>query len=345
MRGRSVLRRWGISCVREVVFAVKKTLRQCVGVLPVVAVFALLLRMPAEAAAGARQGLSLCTEVILPSLLPFLILSSLSSALGLPALLAALCAPLLRRLGVPPVCAAPLLLGLTGGYPVGASALAALVRAGALRAEAASDALPWCNNTGPGFIVGVAGAAVFSSVRAGIALYFCHALAALALAALSIRRNPHPVPDMPTLPTAAGNLAAALPESVQSAALCALGICAYVVFFSVLSALLRSAGVFSALAAWSSLHLGTELRAAYALLCGLLELGSGIGAMRSMAPTPGNAALAAFLLGFGGLSVHCQTLFAVSGTEIKCARHFAGRIIHGCLSALLAFLLFKLLRI
>ena len=309
------------------------------GIAAVLGAFWLLLRLPAAAAEGARQGLALCAGVIIPSLLPFLILSALAAALGLPALFARLCTPVLSRLGIPPVCAAPLLLGLTGGYPVGAVSLAELVRGGLLTPEEASRALPWCNNTGPGFIVGVAGSAVFGSVKAGLLLYLCHVLAALALALFSGKKRRDT--GLSLQEQSQKNLAAALPECIGAAATNMVCICAYVVFFSVLTALLRTAGVFSAPAAALSARFGTELRAAYAMFTGIFELSSGIGALQGMPLTPASAALAAFLLGFGGLSVHCQTLYAVSSAEIKCARHFAGRIVHGLLSALLAFALFS----
>ena len=306
----------------------------------VLGAFWLLLRLPAAASEGARQGLALCAGVVVPSLLPFLILSALAAALGLPAALARLSAPALTRLGIPPVCAAPLVLGLMGGYPVGAASLAGLVRGGLLSKEEASRALPWCNNTGPGFIVGFAGGAVFGSVRAGLLLYLCHVLAALTLALCSGAKAKKQALALPAQPRK--HLAAALPESMRAAAINMLCICAYVVFFSVLSALLRATGVFSAPAAALSLRFGTEMRASYALFSGVLELSSGVGALRGMPLTLGSAALAAFLLGFGGLSVHCQTLYAASAAEIKCARHFAGRILHGLLSALLAFGAFSL---
>ncbi len=317
--------------------------RRYFGLLPVLAVFALLLRMPEAASEGAQQGLALCAGVVIPSLLPFLILSGLAAALGLPAFLARVCAPALKALGIPPACAAPLLLGLTGGYPVGAAALGELVRAGALTPEEGARALPYCNNTGPGFLVGFVGGAVFGSVPAGLMLWLCHALAALTLAVCGGRRRAKDAPAWDAAP--GGGLAAALPESVQRAARTMLDICAYVVFFSVLTALLRASGVFLSLAAALSGVFGTELRFFTALLSGLLELSSGVGAMRGMPPTPPNAALSAFLLGFGGLSVHCQTLCAVSDAKIKCARHFAGRIAHGLISAALAYVLFSLLRL
>ena len=301
-----------------------KTLRAYGGLVPVAAAFALLLWLPAAAAEGARAGLSLCAGVVVPSLLPFLILSDLAAALGLPALLAEKLGPLWRLLRIPPVCAAPLLLGLLGGYPVGAVALAALVKSGELSPEEASRVLPWCSNTGPGFIVGFVGAGVFGSVKAGCILYLCHLLAALILAFCSGTRRRGAAPARPPAPVL--GLAEALPACVRDAAGNMLSICAYVVFFSVLSSLLRAAGLpFSPLAA------------------GILELSQGVAALRGAPPTPCSAALCAFLLGFGGLSVHCQTLYAVAGTGIKCARHFAGRILAGGISALLAFVLFSML--
>ena len=136
--------------------------------------------------------------------------------------------------------------------------------------------------------------------------------------------------------------AQALPDSVRDAAVATLHICAFVVFFSVLASLLRALGLLSFLALDLTRCTGAEPQFSLALLTGLLELGSGIGAMSGLAPTPENLAMAAFLLGFGGLSVHCQTLSVLNGTNMKCARHFVGRILHGALSALYAFLLFRL---
>ena len=68
-----------------------------------------------------------------------------------------------------------------------------------------------------------------------------------------------------------------------------------------------------------------------------MELGSGIAAFSGMAPTPVTLAGAAFLLGWGGLSVHAQTLGAVAGTDIKCARHLTGRALCGIFAAVFTY--------
>ena len=69
----------------------------------------------------------------------------------------------------------------------------------------------------------------------------------------------------------------------------------------------------------------------------------GIVAMAGLSPTPGNLALASFLLGWGGLSVHAQTLGAVQGTDISCARHLAGRALCGILAAVFTYIFALLL--
>lgn len=309
----------------------------------VLAAFAALVCAPAEALAGAKRGLEVCAGVIVPALLPFLIVSALLTGLGLPQLLAKAAGPLFTRLfGVSGAAAAPFLLGLTGGYPVGAAATAELCRRGELDGEEGSRILPFCSNTGPAFILGATGLGVFSSGSAGVLLYLTHILAAVAVGVLFSLGRPRGSPGAAAAvkkPIEVRSLAAVLPESVKSAVVSTLNICGYVVFFSVITGLLDALGVFTASAAALAAHLGLELHFTRALLTGFLELGSGVSAMRGLSLTPLNLALASFVLGFGGLSVHCQTLAAVDGTEIKTARHFAGRLLHGAISAALTFLL------
>ena len=47
-------------------------------------------------------------------------------------------------------------------------------------------------------------------------------------------------------------------------------------------------------------------------------------------------------VGWGGVSVHCQTAAVLAGTDIKSARHTAGRLLHGAISALCMWVLANL---
>ena len=111
---------------------------------------------------GARQGIGLCLRTVIPSLFPFFAVSSLLVSLGAAdgagRVLARPFRQLFRCGGAG--CAA-LLLGLIGGYPVGARTAAALVRQGALTPQEGGRLLTFCNNAGPAFAVGVAGVTVW----------------------------------------------------------------------------------------------------------------------------------------------------------------------------------------
>ena len=82
-----------------------------------------LLLCSQAALESARAGLSLCAQMIVPSLLPFFMLSSLLQQLGLPGILGRLLSPVTQKLfGIGGAGASALLLGVTGGWcawPIG----------------------------------------------------------------------------------------------------------------------------------------------------------------------------------------------------------------------------------
>ena len=48
--------------------------------------------------------------------------------------------------------------------------------------------------------------------------------------------------------------------------------------------------------------------------------------------------LASALLGWGGLSVHCQSAAVLAGTDISLCRYLSGKLLHVILSSLFAIL-------
>ena len=300
------------------------------------ALFCLIFASP-QVISHARDALKLCAELILPSLFPFFVLSILLSKLGLPALLGRLLSPAASRLfGVSGAGASALFVGLCGGYPMGCAYIVEMVGSGAVSKEEAERLLGFCNNSGPAFIVGAVGAGIFGSPSVGLALYGIHILSAV-LTGLLLRKkgfSGSAPPAVKPLP-----FSAALPQAVLQAVSAALGVCGFVVCFTVLAGLLDAVGWFSLLAGRLSALTGAELHFSRALLTGILELGSGVGAMRGLSVSPANLSLAAGVLGWGGISVHFQTLSLLCDTEIKSALHFAGRLMSAIISAVLAYLI------
>ena len=122
---------------------------------------AALLFFPDVSAAAAREGVTLCLQTVLPSLFPFFVLSSLLVQSDVPRLLSRAMAGVMYPLfGVSGAGASALILGLLGGYPVGARTVAELYGRGEIAREEAEQLLAFCNNSGPGFFLGVCGTAV-----------------------------------------------------------------------------------------------------------------------------------------------------------------------------------------
>ena len=118
-----------------------------------------------------------------------------------------------------------------------------------------------------------------------------------------------------------------------------LTVCGFVVTFTVLVGLLDAVGIFTSLTGCIAAHTGLELHFVRAFLTGILELGSGIGAMQGLALNPYNLALCSFILSWGGISVQFQTMAVLADTDIKGVRHMAGRLISAVISAAITLLL------
>lgn len=295
-----------------------------------------------QAVQSCREGLALCVELILPSLFPFFVLSGLLSRLGLPALLGEKLSGIAEKaFHVSGAGCTALFMGLLGGYPLGAAYIVDLTEQGAVTEAEASRLLAFCNNSGPAFFIGVLGTGVFGSVRYGLLLYAAHVCAAVLTGLLLRGRAP-----AASLPAAAPKplpFSRALPEAVHQAVSASLNVCGFVVCFAVFTGLMNANGFYSLLAGRLAELSGQSLPFCRALLTGFFELGGGIGALRGLAPTPGNLALAAGLMGWGGVSVQFQTLSLLADSDIKSAPHTAGRLLSAVFGSALAYVFAVLL--
>ena len=289
-------------------------MKRILSILLVLLFSALLLKFPETASTAVRDGLSLCARTVVPSLFPFLAVTALLLHLGLDSLLRPFFSPVMRPLfRLRGECAAALLSGFLGGYPAGARSAAQLYEQGSISRREAERLLGFCNNCGPGFLIGFAGSGILGSARAGAQLLAIHILAALISGAILCRlpgeTDPLSLPCQ--LPAQMISFPKALTASVSAALASTLSICAYVVFF-------RTAAAF----------LPSTLPAA---LLGAVEMVSGIAALER---NPAAFIAAAGITAWGGLSVHCQTM-AVTG-ELSLKYHTAGKFLQTIFSILFA---------
>lgn len=298
-----------------------------------------LLRYGREASESLRQGLSLCAQVLIPSLFPFFVFSGLMVRTGV----AAKCGRLLEKpvkvlFRLPGVCAPVFALGLLGGYPVGAKTACALYEQKLCSREETQRLLAFCNNCGPAFILGVAGLAVFHSLQAGLVLWGCHVAASLCTGLIfrfygsSSPRRLSPLSSEKSMP-----FSHALVESVTSSMSSLLNVCAFVLFFGLCIGLLEQMGITGFLLSLLE-RLGVSQDFAAPVLSGCLEMTTGIwGLSETTGALPLRLSAAAFLLAFGGLSVHFQSLSFLTSSGLSAVPYFLGKMTHGVLSALFTY--------
>ena len=281
----------------------------------------LLIIDTTTATEGAAEGLDICIKVIIPSLFPFFIVSTYlnSAVLGLriPGL-----DSLGRILHIPSGGESLLFLGLIGGYPVGAQLIADTYRQGSLDKETSQILLGYCNNAGPAFIFGIAGA-LFSSRWGPICLWAVHLVSAVLTGLLL------PRPKRTTLSlenTAGTSLVTALRKSIF---ICA-SVCAWVITFKIILAYL-SRWIFC-----------TCEESTVIFISGILELSNGCIKLARIPSEAHRFLLCAVFLAFGGLCVTLQTMSAVGSLGL--GLYLPGKLIQTSISLaaalFLSFLLF-----
>ena len=307
-----------------------------------------LMLYPQDSMSAAREGLKLCYNVIIPSLFPFFVLSALVVDLGLAGYIGRALEGLMRPLfNVPGACASAFVLGFVGGYPVGARTALSLYQKGMCTKTEAERLLSFCNNSGPAFILGVVGAGVFASSRVGVLLYLAHAAASICVGLFFrfYRRGKKGREARVSPKFEAERFTTAFTGAVKNSFLSTLNICAFVVFFTVVIRLLFLSGALPALARLLGVllsPLGFTQEWAERLLTGAIELSSGVWTLSGAGGMAGRMSMAAFMLGWAGLSVHCQVLSFLGGSGLSVRTYIAGKFLHGGLAALFTALLVRL---
>ncbi len=274
--------------------------------------------------AALQAGLYLCARTVIPSLFPFMVLSSLLIRLApthaLPG--GRLFEKLFRIRGVGLFA---FFIGALCGFPLGARTVADLYASGHLSKKEAERLAALSNNTGPAFCVAGVGVSLFGSPRIGWLLYGIQILSALLVAFLFARAS-----GPPSFKEKGGQAVTPSPlslsESIYSASITLLSITGTILFFSALCALPK-------------LFLPPT---AFALLSSFLEIGNATAAAGALSPSIG-IPIAALAISFSGLSVHLQAAAVLKARGLSTLPCLYHKLLCGVLSFFLALLLFRFL--
>lgn len=288
------------------------------------------LFLPQASVKGVETGLQICATAILPSLFPFFVLTDYWIQSGYADTLSRFLAPVTEAVfHLPGAASSALLLGSVGGYPIGAKTAVGLYEHGYLTKEQTEQALLFCNNAGPAFVLGVLGNIVFQSTVFGILLYIVHLFSAY-LIGLLFRPKKRPEQSK-TICSAKEHppISARITTSTVNAGKTVFMVCTYILFFAIITQCIRV-----------SLPAGI----ASCILNGIFELAGGARLLSTLELSLGvKFILASFFLGTGGLCVMLQSQSFIQSSGLSGKKLFLGKSLQGILSACFAALISPLL--
>ena len=298
--------------------------------------FCLILHNSDAAIDYIGQGLRLCTQTVIPSLFPFMVISELLVQSGAGEALGKFFSRLMRRIfGLSGAGGSAVFLGSLCGFPVGTKTAVSLYDRNMISKSELEHLLTFSNNPSSAFLINAVGVSLFANRRMGLILYGIVMLSSFIIGFIMrffLKRTDAPAAHKhyPTGLHPGG--VQMFTDAVTHAANAMLLICAYVVFFSAIT------GALSCMMD----QLGSLPPLAHTMLFGFLELSGGVSDAANI-PNPSTALVAvAVVTGWSGLSVHCQIMTLCSGRGISFKPYVLAKLAQGLLCGILMGLVIHL---
>lgn len=350
------------------------------GMLELIAVSALLclfmlIRYPEPGFEAAIQGIGIWWDILFPALFPFLVISEMLLGFGIVHFLGTLLDPLMRPLfRLPGIGGFVVAMGFASGYPVGARLTSQLWEQGLLTRDEGERLVAFTTSSDPIFLIGAVSVGFFHDARLAIVLAIAHYGSALLLgflmrfhgdSKLSSASNPLST----TTSTPKGSLFARsfqamhiarlkdarplgllLQMSIRSSIELVFVIGGLVIFFSVILAYLSLGPIMEILTTGlryllQLIHIPQAL--SNSMINGFFEVTLGAkaaGLAGVTVPLVYKVAAAAFVLSWGGLSVHAQIVSILHRTNIRYMIFAVARLVHALMAACLVFLIWTPLK-
>ena len=306
---------------------------------------------------AAKNGLTLWTTCVVPSLFPFFIMTNLLSQTKVVEFTGKLLDKFMRPLfNVPGIGGFAFVMGLISGYPVGAKIVADFREDGKVTKDEGERLLAFTNNSGPLFILSSVGIALFGDTATGLLLLCTHILSCITVGIILGKfskksdaefRKRHDA-TYPSKNVTLRNLGSILGDSINNSISTILMIGGFVVIFSVIISILNQTHVLDFISKFFNpilATLGFDLDFAKPLVSGIIELTNGVNQVAniSIKAISQNVVLCAFLLGFGGFSVLLQVFSIVAKTDLSMKKYVIGKFMQGIFAAIYTFLALKFL--
>lgn len=335
---------------------------------------------PVNVLTASARGLAIWWDVLFPTLLPFFIISETLLGFGIVHFIGTLLDPIMRPLfRIPGIGGFVVAMGYASGYPVGAKLTTQLRLQKLITREEGERLVAFTTSSDPIFLIGAVCIGFFGDARLTFTIAIAHYGAAFIVGMLMRFYAPHaPMTPIATLPSQSLSgkdpksikpasilvrafwamhearqqdgrcLGTLLQESIASSLKLMIVVGGLVVFFSVVMDLLSAIGimqVWEALLQWllQSIHLPPSLSSAFSGGIFEVTLGAKEAGAADFAGTQAQVVAVAWILSWGGLSVHAQIVSIMNQCDLRYMPFLISRLVHSFIAAVAAFVLYPLL--
>jgi sporulation integral membrane protein YlbJ len=324
-----------------------------------------IIAYPMVVLQSARRGLQTWGNIVLPSLLPFFVISDLLMSLGFVAILGTLLEPAMRPLfNLPGSSGFVFTVSYLSGFPLCAILTTRLRRQNLCTRQEGERLVAFTSNASPLFILGAVSVGMYHNPTLGPLIigihYLSNFICGLLWGALSKKNN------RPTTKVAGSNwrslllvmerssgigkssFGSLLGDTVRNATLTLLAIGAYITTFSVLIAVLQASGIFPALEQWL-MPLGHLLQLDRSLLrsmlIGFFEITMGINAAsQSNGSMLQQLMVIETLLAWNGLAVQAQVSGMMKDCDLGVLPYLGTRLLQVPMALVITYFSYLLFR-
>ena len=249
-----------------------------------------------SAICGARQGIELCIRTFIPALFPFMVITESCGTLLLGVRSKAL-RKLMKPCKIP--CGSEIIyvLGLLGGYPIGAKLISNAYKQNLIKRNDAHRMFMFCCNAGPSFIFGIIGP-MFTQPLMPLIIWEIHILSSYLVGVFTAKTEETPCT---LIPVSSLNISTIIPTVVKTIGT----ICGWVVLFRIIITFFTN---------WLLWCFPTSMQV---LFSGTLELSNGCLQLAEIESICERFIIAVIMVTFGGFCVTMQTASLVPLGTLK----------------------------
>ncbi len=283
------------------------------------------------------DAVKICGGVIIPALFPFMVVAGVIGNTTLGDATGSFFAPIIRVLYHPPSGSeSAIVTSWLGGYPSGARVLGSLQERGVLSPSDCQNAVCYCVNASPVFMISFVGVGIFGSVDIGVKLFFCQILSSIIVARIFSFGKKRAYTGHIATKTTHQPYISAFVGATTSSTIIILHICAFVILTATVFAIIKASGVLD-LIVYCFSFFGLPETSTNVVVMSFLEICSGVSHATSLMPLDALYILP-FLLSFAGLTVIAQVITCIGTRNIVLGKFVIARILHAVFTQLLAWL-------